>query len=319
MDNLQVTLYAPNIFDNFVLNYESSFTTDQMDSLISDYSSLSWDNFPEALIICNYENDLNSSSSPLGVITDYAIQRKEYNDNFWQTVFEAPVGSIPIVNNNYVLEDYNIKNNVTYVYRLCAKTIDKDCDPIMYMDNINNVPMPILTNWEYFTLTPLQITLDSYNSDYKVATPIVVNGKPQVWSFIANCEESGFTKNQDKTYFNSFVKYPKVSVGQQGYFTANFSALLGTIDENCYYSEPSYLLEQWNEFIDNNYICLYKNLKGDARIVSINSEPTNTYANIYNTYYPQNPEADDYITNRPTTIAFSMTEVDDASKYRIVS
>lgn len=328
-DNVSFTLYAPNVFDNFIVN-NVPFTNDEINTLNTkdighDYTTLNWDNFPNAFIICNYVSDVNSSSVGLGSIQGYLIQRQKMGETTWTTVYNGEVNQF-LQDDTYTLMDYNISNNTNYLYRFIP-LISGDITPqvVVYEQSATNPYL--LTDWEVFTLTPLEITLDQYNSEYKNATPVTINGKPLVWSFISNCEESALTKTQDKTYFDTFVQYPRVSVGKAGYFNLTFSALLGTIDENCNYYEPSYLIDQWNEFINSNYICLYKNLKGDCRIVSINSDGTNTYANLYankyaDDYYYTGNTADEnigFITNKPTTISVNLTEVDDAKNYRIVS
>jgi len=342
MAKVRISLYAPNTFDNVLLTECSSFTSEQKDKLVSasqtdGYYNLRWADFDgtsagEVLILANFLEDINSSSSPLGVLKGYEVQKREYGDNYWRTAYSNDnliVGgdADPI---SYVLYDYNIKNNTYYYYRVIPLVLNG-------MGNYSDEKC-ILTGWETFSLMPLQITQNSNDVGLKVATPAIYNedGTPQVWKFVANCEEGSLTKVQDKTYFNNFTKFPKVNIGKASYFTIPFSGLLGTIDENLNYYEPNDLLEKWNKFVDGGYICLYKNLKGDARIVSIDSDSTNTYANAYDYYIGDKIDingikndkvniGDDpdqfnptYITNRPTTISINLTEIDDANNYEII-
>ena len=313
---ITVTLFAPNIYDNFILNKASNFSNTEINILATTPENLSWADFQNAVVICNYIDNINSTSSELGTIVGYAIQRQEQGDEKWVTIFNVDDLSIlPETSDIYSITDYNIKNNRTYVYRLCPILIDSQ--QRQRQGEYGELSASIYTDWESFTLTPLNISVNEYNSQYKNASPIQVNGQSQVWSFSINCEESALSKNQDKTYFNTFVKFPKVSAGKLGYFTVSLTALLGSIDENCYYYEPKELLEQWNTFIDSNYICLYKNLKGDARIVSINPDSSNTYANFYATQY-NDEQRIGIESSRPTTISVNLTEIDDAEFYTIV-
>lgn len=316
--NATFKLYSPCIFDNFIAKNGDWFRTSDLEKFNQldagkDYTTLNWSDYNQLILLSNFiDGNINSGSSTVGSIYGYTIQKQALGEIEWSTVFSGSATKLlNLDTKTFTLKDYNIKNNTNYRYRFIPLTAE--ATPIITIYPFED-SSPLLTNWEVFTLTPLVVDNNTNISNFKNATPLTINGVSQVWTFIANCEESPLTKNQDKTYFDTFTQFPKVSVGNANYFTFNFSALLGSIDNNCNYYETTQLLEQWNEFINGNYICLYKNLKGDARIVSINADSTNTYANTYANYYQDN---DGYITNRPTTISINLTEVDDGSKYRI--
>lgn len=333
MAELKITLYSPFTFENLIVSSqpftglasEIANDTDEAAILDSEYNNLLWEDFPNALMICNYYDNIDSSRLGTGAINGYTLQRKKNGDKYWDTIYQGTVGFggdfIPNAV-NYNVIDFNIQNNTKYNYRVVPNVASKSSFVINQEDGID-----FITDWEVFTLTPITITQDPQNIEKGMAQPIMQeDGTPMIWVFVANVEEGSFTKNQDKTYFNTFVKYPKVNVGNTNYFAIPFTAYLGAIDENLQYYEPSNILEKWNNFINSNYICLYKNIKGDCRIVSIDPDSTNTYFNQVCLYSPNNTnyeytpdfiDKDKFITNRPTTISINMTEVLDATKYNI--
>lgn len=322
--DITVTLNSPFTFENLIIN-NGHFDNTERTYLMNQYNNLQWANFSNAIVICNYYNDIDSSKSGQSNITSYTVQRRKNGQKYWDTILQGDVvgqGQTPNENqfaygaDNYSIIDYNVQNNTKYDYRVYPNITNKQAQVITQTEEYddNGKLVPFITDWEIFTLTPLIITKDPKSVNKGVATPYMVDGKPLIWAFIANVEEGSLTKVQDKTYFDTFTRYPKVSVGQTAYFTIPFSALLGTIDQDLDYYEPNNVWEQWNDFINLNLPCLYKNVKGDCRIVSINPDTSNTYANTYANYYIND---NDFVTTRPTTVSLNLTEILDATQYTI--
>lgn len=308
---LKIELYAPNIFDSLICT-DTPFTENQEEILEkttgTDKNFINWSDFPNGQIVCNFENTINSSfvMPQEGALQGFEILRRENGKNFWVSIYSDTYENFfnSKVGEYFVLTDYNIKNNTTYNYRICSLT---DTAVGAFIED------KVTTNWEVFTLTPLvEIPSEKYNTQNVQIQPLIgKDGKAVVWKFYGNCVEQEFTKNQDKTLYDTFTRYPRFSMGESNYFTMSFSGLLGSFDENGQYYEPSTLLEQWNEFIDMGLPCLYKNLKGDKRIVFINNESSLSFNNEYLNRYI---DEEDFVTNRPTTININMTEIDDSNK-----
>ena len=272
---------------------------------------LEWENYPKAKIICNLNDNLVSSiieDITTDNITGYEISKKTTGENFFTKVAnistqELENSELPIEEGYYKLIDYNVKNNNQYQYQVIPLTED-------YAQA--QLTETIIAKWDIFTLTPIQqITGTRY------AIVRDENNEPIIWSFQMNCSEGDISLNRDITTFNTFTSKPKVSIGETHYHKGQLSCLLGNMLYNDTYYESGYMLDKWNQTIQNNHLFLFKNAKGDAMIVALEDGIQRKYMNEAMNYYINALDDGEVITTRPTTITFSYIEVLDAKDIQI--
>lgn len=135
---------------------------------------------------------------------------------------------------------------------------------------------------------------------------ILKTGENKPWVFSLNCEESELTFNQDKTFVNTFAAFPKFSMGLNSYYSGSLTALLSDYSASCL-EDNTNRLEHWKKFLKKYEVCLYKNLKGDVKIVALDSNTNQKYMNEIANYYKE----DDMVNAYPTTVSFKFVEIQD--------
>lgn len=306
--NNQIILYDNQFVDSLI--FSSSALTETEQSSFNSNDTLSWSDFANAKILCNFDNSLTSSyfSGITGEITSYEISKIKNNDSFYTkvaTLQESELKTDPDDEDYYYITDYNTNNNNQYSYYI---------SPMTNTAVQTTLTGKIITDWDVFTLTPI-----IKNSDNSFSVVQDENGNPVIWSFLLNCSENELTLNQDKTIFSTFAEKPKISIGELNYITSSFSCLLGQTLYNGQYYESNVLLEKWNDMLKNQSLFLFKNPKGDTMIVSIDAGSSRQYMNEVANYYINNINDVNEITNRPTTISFSYTEIQDTANVQIHS
>lgn len=285
----------------------SSFTSEEIDNFDRE-GDLSWNEFSNPKIICNFSQGLTSSylEGITDKITGYEISKKRPQENVSQRIGTFSASELKTDekdNNFYYIKDYNVRNNNEYAYFISPLTED-------YVQT--TLYSKILTNWDIFSLVPIyQIEGNKYG--------VIKDefGEPINWIFQLNCSEGDITLNQDKTSFTTFTSKPKISIGNLNYYSGNFSCLLGNTLYNDQYYEPNILLDKWNDMIKQNYFYLFKNTKGDAMVISLEDGTKKKYMNEVANYYKGTYNMNTAITNRPTTIEFSYIEVMDAEDIQV--
>lgn len=107
-----------------------------------------------------------------------------------------------------------------------------------------------------------------------------------------------------REYINSFGKYPKEVKGHQNYITGSLSGLLGS-ECNGIYEEPKGIRKDWNNFVDDDTIKLYRGLDGETMVISIDK-------NVIKPFYYSGVG----IVNE---ISITFKEIASASQYAIFS
>jgi hypothetical protein len=95
--------------------------------------------------------------------------------------------------------------------------------------------------------------------------------------FAVDCEEGEITSVISPTVYTTSDEKPVVCIGAENYEKGSFTTKLSTLSSGRIvdnYSE----IERWKDFITTGGIYLYKNGKGDVKIISITSDPTRDYS-----------------------------------------
>lgn len=99
-------------------------------------------------------------------------------------------------------------------------------------------------------------------------------------------------------------KYAYVSKGESAYESGSFSALLGSWDDTLKeLSSTPKMVRDWEEFLANGKMFLFKSAKGNVRIISITDSPTVVCEEIGR--------------QKPVTVSFSWVEVADVNDFII--
>jgi|GEM_PF-4258318 len=292
MDN-SLILYENQSVDYLLYN-PVPFSQNEINTLKAKTATidLKWTDFKNVDILCDFKTSITSSfiEGLTGELVGFDVRKRKQGDSFYTKVVFIPIAelqeSVDTDDPYYSITDYNVSNNNEYIYTVFPVTSDAIG---VSLEN------KYTTDWDIYTLTPL-IQVDSTN---------LIADDDRIWSFSLNCEESEIVHVQDKTKFPTFASKPKVSVGDLNYREGSFKCLLGGVSYNGKYDEPYELVQKWNDFVSSNPICLFKNLKGDAMIVTLENE-THSYM--------------DKVFGIPTNISFNYTEVmdtDNLSIYKI--
>lgn len=211
----------------------------------------------------------------------------------------------------YLITDYGVKNNTEYEYFLESIFSNPMGEYLTLQDDAMQTNKKILTQWDSFMLYPLKKENNSY-------ALFEEGGGVSLWSFGLNFKEGEISLNQDKTIFTSYIEKPIVTKGELNYASGSLSCLLGEVNYNSTYFEPALLLQKWEDFIKYNSIALYKNIKGDIFIVYIDNNYNRSHMNEVANYYIDNFRGFEEITQRPTTISFNFTEIDEINPENFV-
>ena len=282
--------------------------------------TLSWNDFPNADILCNYTDTVVSSQSGQvqSDVVGYEIFKQrlgvDYEESIGRYSIEDLQNSTALSGANFTIYDYLTRSNSSYKYsiRPYSNTTFEEPYPVYNVNNISS--QEIETDWLGYSLIPL-----IKKGKKKYGVPSTVGEEYSIWHFMTDRQEDIITQNQDKTLFTSFSSTPKVSVGMLNYDTGSIRCKLGNVScssgNGCgEYVEPYLLVEKWVSFVAQNNICLLKNPKGDLKIVSIDSNTTRQYNNEYSNYYK---DSDGYVSAYPTNISFSYTEVEKLDEVEI--
>lgn len=130
---------------------------------------------------------------------------------------------------------------------------------------------------------------------YKVGT---------TYRFDCDIADTSTTLNTGVQVQSGNGKYAYVSKGESAYESGSFSALLGTWDDTLkeLASTPK-MVRDWENFISEGGMYLFKSAKGNVRIISITDSPT--------------IECEEVGKQKPITISFSWVEVADVNDFII--
>lgn len=180
--------------------------------------------------------------------------------------------------------DYLVANQTEYTYYVIPITENQI--------GVNLKSSPIKTNWWNWSVMSIS----------NVAGNIYI--PKDIWVFKNNLTSGPAQQTIDKTVYQNFTQFPKVSVGESNYITGTLTCLLG--DVNCKtnkYIEPAEMFDAWRKFCVNGENVILKDAKGHIYRVEIVSNSSQYM---------------DEIAQLPSTISFSYVEcdsVDDITVY----
>lgn len=309
---ITIELFGNQMVDNMILS-NAPLTGNEVTTLKdkTQYSNLQWSDFANALILCNYQGNDFSSSLPIdGNILGFDVKKQTYYDNSYIDVGSFDLDSLVQGESEgtYTIVDHCVQNNTMYKYTIFVQT----------EDTLGASTTATASSYsDYWTLSPLAKVKGKKNT-YSILTD--ENDNLIIWNFGVNCQESQYTQNLDRTVYQTFSAKPLVSIGQSNYLTGQLTCFLGQVLCNAEYYEPTVLLKKFRNMVVSNDLFLLKNPKGETKIITITGSPTFTYNNEWANLYSAKLDNDfNDITNRPTELSFSYTEIEDPEKYSIVS
>lgn len=249
---------------------------------------------------------------------NFSIYRKTPSQKYYDFICE-------LQNGEFQFTDYNVVNNEYYHYLAAVELSTSSGVPEyqIYQNREESGALTYLkTHWGSWSICDIEDTLDE--------NIYVKTGNTWVLKFNISGEQ--LTQNLSVTTWDSLGQYPKISIGQKNYTSSSFSGLLGQITEyeqynnfeeillnqpkEVYeytekydvtnpYARENEKLERWIDFCYNGKLKLLKDIKGNAWVVQIVSNPTNDI-NLQSNY-------------QLTTINFEWQEVLDINTISIVS
>lgn len=224
-------------------------------------------------------------------------------------------------NGEYKFTDFNVVNNQFYHY-LAAIEQSTSSGPefLIYQNTEEDGSLTYLkTNWNQWSICDIEESTED--------NIYIQSGN--VWNLGINIDGENLTQNLGVSNYDSLGRYPKFSISQKNYSSSNFSGLLGNIKEIVEYNSPNDIIgekkycytersnfdsfyyrenekmEEWGRFCSNGKLKLLKDLKGNAWVVAIQSNPSKSI-NIQSNFMQ-------------TTISFDWIEALDISKISIIN
>lgn len=183
-----------------------------------------------------------------------------------KTRLEYAGGGIAKIENVVVFNqwsDYNIRNDTYYDYYVRADyQRNDDSSGVGWFWIANNVH----TDFCGASILGLEVTTGTELA--------IVHNFNLFYRFDSNMSE--ITTEISRDYVNTFGRYPKELKGFQNYLSGQFSGLLGS-EVNGLYEEPKGIRSQWNNFVNDDTIKLYRGLDGETMIVSIDTSRVKPY------------------------------------------
>lgn len=158
--------------------------------------------------------------------------------------------------------DYNIKNDAVYDYYMRLTFTESDVENSRWYI----VGSKIQTDFCGASILGLEVATGTELA--------IVHNFNLFYRFDSNMSELITEISRD--YVNTFGRYPKELKGFQNYLSGQFSGLLGS-EINGIYEEPKGIRSQWNNFINDDSIKLYRGLDGETMIISIDTIKVKPY------------------------------------------
>lgn len=218
-----------------------------------------WDS--DTILLANFDNSLNAGnivnlSSP---IVKWVIQRQDESESLRQTV-----ASLPNTTSQYF--DYTVAGNKEYQYFIFPITSTETGEPLA-TENIS-------TNFYNWSLTdPITNT---------------------VFLFDLNLESGDISNEIDRTEYQTYTKYNKISRGVRDFIRGSVNCIAGYINVNGEYQSPISYISELKSVINNGNVKYLKSRKGDIWAVD-------TYGFKYKYM--------DDIKDQPQQISFEFTEI----------
>ena len=186
--------------------------------------------------------------------------------------------------------DYNIKNDTIYDYYIRLTFTEGGVEKKLWYQ----VESKIHTDFYGTSILGLNVS--------KGTELAIVHNFNLFYRF--DSEMGELTNEISRDYINTFGRYPKELKGFQNYLSGQFSGLLGS-ETNGIYTEPKEIRSQWNSFVDDDSIKLYRGVDGETMIVSIDTSKIKPY------YYPN--------VGLVNEVTFTFKELSPTNGYAIFS
>lgn len=254
-------------------------TTTEIESIESETYAPVWDN--NTILLANFNNTLNGGS----VVTlneniiNWSIYKKRVGDLNLDYVATLPA-------NRNTLIDYNITNQTEYQYYVFPITANTVGNAM--------VSKPVTSNWWNWSLTGIKETSTEnlYYADVD-----------NIWLFRLNLKSNTVEQNMDKTIYEGFTQYPKISVGERNYLTGSISCLLGDVINAAYVNDTPRKQKDFMTFLQNGQKKLLKDPKGNIGIVDI-------VKNSFNIM--------DDVKNQPTVVSWDWCQIGKSEFIQVI-
>lgn len=275
----KITLYDKQKVD-YLLVLDAVATQEQIDQMNDYYVIPDWDMFDDIKILAPFTEDLISSyiSGLKSPVIGFHVYRQKIGDSVLHKVAEVDYET-------YEILDYLVANRNEYKYLVIPVTENEF--------GVSLESNTIKTNWTYWTLTQLfEATENVYLAQ-------------DVWVLELDVSSEAREYNLDKTVFNGYTKYPKVSVGKRNYITGGMTCKIGHIEcPTKVYTDTVDMIKAWREFVGSETPALLRDRKGNMWFVHLNAGSETTIDNL---------------NQQPTEISFSFVEIDDPDNILVYS
>lgn len=145
-----------------------------------------------------------------------------------------------------IIEDFIVGDNCEYTYYVY---------PIIAKDKKTTIAAPAISE-----PIKLEAGIDKVVGLNKIGDKVYEVAYDQVWRLYLNLDDSGYTYNTDKNFYDTFNTYNQETVGNRKYITKPLSGMLGYVD--CASQDEGIvdtydMLVSWNEFSGSaNLKCL---------------------------------------------------------------
>ena len=264
---------------NYIWSKKKAFCSDEYISEIEDkgvYSPV-WD--VSTVMLANFKEDVSAGTfEQTNEIVGYKISKKEVGESKFTVVDYMS-------HYENILEDYNVKNGVEYIYSVTPIYNIEDKE-VFGETVLSDTIIPDSDRFMIIGLIPTDDT-NKYRID-----------EDNIWSFFLNAEEGDFSIRNNKQYTDGFRRFPKGYSGETDYLETTFKSYLGGIvcSSMKYGYDDIAKIEKWRAFCNSDCLKLFKDIKGHVIPCDI---ATSNYS------------VDNSLDGIPTTINISIKEMRD--------
>ena len=235
---------------NYVMCTNFELANENIDSLVKKgLTSPEWDSNTVLLAKFQENTDASSISIPKNIV-GYKIQRYEVE---YDKLYEVTSLNME----HLYFEDYNIRNNKSYQYRIVPIYLQEDETEVFGMPISTDT---VFTDWDGWSVIGTKPTkeMNRYTVDYD-----------NVWTFKCNINSEPIHPVYNKNYLIGFGQYPRAVQGQENYLEGGLSCLIGDVKCEGYIGDNIDTIEKWRAFCNNGELKLLKDLKGHVIPCSI--------------------------------------------------
>ena len=254
----KITIYGEQSVD--FLWVKNKVLTDAEIEAITNTLIPIWD--PDTILLANYNNNSINAGNIITLdnpIIKWIVQRE---DGF--SPIRKSIASVANTVNEII--DYTISANKDYQYYIFPLTATETGEPLA-TDSVN---------------------ADFYN--WSLTDPTTSN----VFLFDLNLQSGSIVNEIDRSEYQTFSKYNKISRGKRDFIRGSIDCLAGSIDVNGNYESPISYLSTLRDIINNGNLKYLKSRKGDIWAVD-------TFGFKYNYM--------DMIGSQPQDISFEFVEI----------